>query len=100
MPPQPLGPNSGVHIPVTATRLALYPAPPPAAGIIPRDAEVRVTKGTGNQDAPEHKSTITVPGAASQVHPIVLDVQGPLNVGRILRIKNTDTHQTLMVEAS
>lgn len=100
MPPQPLGPGAGVHVPATTTRLALYPAPPPTAGIIPRDAELRVTKGTGNQGAPEHKSTITVPGTATQAHPVVLDVQGPINVGRILRIKNTDTHQTLMVDAS
>ncbi|MEZ5865370.1 MAG: hypothetical protein R3D25_15375 [Geminicoccaceae bacterium] len=100
MPPQPLGPGTGVLVPANTTQLSLYPAPPPSAGILPRDADVRVTKGTGNQGAPEHKSTVTVPGSATQAQPVVLAVQGPANVGRILRIKNTDAQQTLMVDAT
>ncbi len=99
MPTQTLAPGKGVHVPANATQLALYPEPPPNAGIIPRDAVLRITKGTGTPGTPEHKSTVTIPGTATPTQPLVLDVQGPINLGRILRIKNTDTQQTLMVDA-
>lgn len=103
MPPQPMGPNLGLHVPANATSLAIYHAPTVPAGIIPNPVEMRVTMGTGN-DVPggrlEHEQIVTVPSTATAAQPLVLAVPGPATKGRILRIRNLHASQSLLVDAT